>query len=296
MANYTPSPYSVFNEFDRFGLLLGLPRLREEKNADYKRRLMDVMVHRADATYLGLIYGITRELGLDLSHAMTIIPEVDGNGDTLLPQPAVVFEGTFCKLYSDRGNNTLLQTLERFDTGSESYTLEDLAAQINSTGYWTATLGSAANPLNRSMTIFEQSSIIQIVAEDISEQAARIKLRHQNLIAGTVSITSDNLNRRVYNEADLRKQGDYLLDLPNGQIFSVGAPAPGSYIRYKYRDDEFKVMASPVILHNIRSEDFQSKMFDQVIEDGTTVNGLPTPLGADIINELLSVFPFTWGE
>ena len=66
--------HKVFNELDSHGLTLGLPRLAGERNAEYKQRLLDVFVNRANSSYLGLIYGITRELGLSLTKEFTITP------------------------------------------------------------------------------------------------------------------------------------------------------------------------------------------------------------------------------
>jgi hypothetical protein len=64
MTPLIPQIYNVWNCFDEFGLLLGLPRIPGEKNRAYKARLLDVYVHPANSTYQGLINGISRELGI----------------------------------------------------------------------------------------------------------------------------------------------------------------------------------------------------------------------------------------
>jgi hypothetical protein len=56
--------WNIWNCFDEIGLLLGLPRIPGEKNKTYKDRLTDVYAHPADATYQGLVNGVSRELGL----------------------------------------------------------------------------------------------------------------------------------------------------------------------------------------------------------------------------------------
>ena len=60
----TPEVYNVWNCFDEFGLLLGLPRIPGEYNREYQERLTDVYTNPANSTYQGLIYGVSRELGL----------------------------------------------------------------------------------------------------------------------------------------------------------------------------------------------------------------------------------------
>ena len=60
----TPEVFNVWNCFDEFGLILSLPRIPAETNADYKDRLLDVYTNPANSTYSGLRYGIARELGI----------------------------------------------------------------------------------------------------------------------------------------------------------------------------------------------------------------------------------------
>ena len=61
-------------------------------------------------------------------------------------------------------------------------------------------------------------------------------------------------------------------------------------------NDTYRVLSSPVIIHNIQSEDFRTKMFEQMTLNGVITNGAVTPLGAELINELLSVFPAGYGS
>jgi len=74
-----------FNTFDRFGYLLGLERIPQENNIDYKRRLLDVYKHRAGTTYLPLLNAITRELDISF----------DDQAIVLKPSP------NFVKTYSE---------------------------------------------------------------------------------------------------------------------------------------------------------------------------------------------------
>lgn len=296
MARYTPTVYHVYNEFDKHGLLVGLPRLEGERNPSYKQRILDVFVNRADSTYRGLINAITRELGLSLINCMEITPVVDSNGDTLLEMPAVVFQNTKCYLYSNYKEGTILTTLDRFNIG-RSYDIFGLYNSIIETGYWDITLLPDADTGARAMTIFNQSSIRLVPSEPLIGSGAITKLVNKNLIEGTVSISSLNLTNRVANQVDLRSNNDYFVDYTNGIIYSVATPVAGSSIRYEYCLDKFVVQSSPVILHNLQSDDFRTKMFEQIEEeDGSITDGRPTALGASIINELLSVYPSIWGR
>lgn len=297
ITNYTPELHSVFNELDRIGLLLGLPRLEEERNADYRQRLFDVLVHRAGSTYKGLIYGVTRELGLDLFCPFTIRPILTSNGSTVATQPAIVFSETKCYVYEDysEGEDGLTLTIDRLNQIDNGYTMHQLTSLIEGTGYFECLYTPNQSRAQRSMTIFNQSTISIVTAEDLDLGGPRIKLKNNNLIDGSVTVRSSVLDQRVSSLVQMRVPGQYYIDLSAGILYSTRAPEPGAVIRYRYRNDNYKVIASPVIIHNLQSTDFRSKMFDQETLNGETTDGAPTPYGLDLINELLSVYPLGWG-
>jgi len=292
MATYTPVNHTVFNELDNIGLLLDLTRLAGERNDAYKQRLLDVFVHRGGSNRLGLVYAITRELGLDMFQAMTITPVLDTDGNTLGDNPAIIFEETKCYVYSDYTDSSsgLAVTIDRYDYDDGAYNYSELLTSIQATGYFAVSIKSGVSGSTRSMTIYDQSSVETITSEDLSTSGAVINLNNNKLFSDSVSVTSTNLTSRVSTQVELIRAGQYYIDYLNGIIYTAESPSSGSAIRYKYRNDNFKVWASPVIIHNLQSADFKTKMFEQITDsDGDIVNGAPKELGADFVNELLSV-------
>lgn len=86
-------PHHVWNFFDEFGLLLSCPRIFEEPNIEYKKRIEDVFKNPSNASRDGLINGIGRELALrrnlvwkdptrdlELTDAMIVLNSVKVNG------------------------------------------------------------------------------------------------------------------------------------------------------------------------------------------------------------------------
>jgi hypothetical protein len=292
MSTFTPRPYSVFNEFDSQGLLLGLPRLLDEKNTAYKQRILDVFVHRANSTYRGLINGITRELGLTIQDTLEIV------SSTSMPWPAIKFQDTKCYLYSDISKGILVNTFDIWEKTGGNFYLNQLVDSINNTGLFVATVNPGINPgQTRSMTIFKQSSATMIDAEPIDTGYNKIKLQNNNLIPTSVSLSATNLTQRVSNLSSLLKPGQYYIDYTNGILYTTQAPATGSKIRYESISYDYVFQSSPVIINNLQSSDFQTKMFQQVAGDFINyINGAPTDLGADLINELLSVFSTAWSK
>ena len=57
-------PHQVWNFFDELGALVSCPRLFEEPNVEYKKRILDVFENKAGASKHGLINGIGRELAI----------------------------------------------------------------------------------------------------------------------------------------------------------------------------------------------------------------------------------------
>lgn len=58
------TPHQVWNFFDELGALVSCPRLPQEPNVQYKKRIMDVFTNKAGASRTGLINGIARELDI----------------------------------------------------------------------------------------------------------------------------------------------------------------------------------------------------------------------------------------
>lgn len=56
--------HHVWNFFDEFGLLVGINRIYGERNKEYKRRILDVFLHKPNSSYVGMINSISSELDL----------------------------------------------------------------------------------------------------------------------------------------------------------------------------------------------------------------------------------------
>lgn len=289
---------NIFNELDEIGLLLGQPRILGERNADYKLRLSKVFSERASSTYRGLINGITRGLGLSMFDAIEITP-VESGGEFVATNPGVIISEAYVYLYEDidAGVDGLDIQIDRYEKTGTAFHLGDLIDRINESVYFTATLCDGANEFSRSMTIVNQKSHIQVPSETI-HSSTKFQLENGNIIIGTLFF-SDRIRflTEVENDTDVIRSGQYHVNYKNGIVTVFDVPSPNTTVRYEYLRIPMICKASPVILHNMQSPDFKVKMFEQVTaDDGTEVNGLATALGADLINELLSVYPVYWGE
>ena len=99
-------PHPVWNFFDELGALVSCPRLFEEPNIEYKKRILDVFENKANASRDGLINGIGRELAirrniiwensfrdLELEDAMIVLNSIKINGEFVDPKKVFLTTG-----------------------------------------------------------------------------------------------------------------------------------------------------------------------------------------------------------
>lgn len=294
----TPTVKNTFNQFDEHGLMVSLKRNRGETNWEYKRRIYDVFIHRANSAYRGLINGITRELGLEFFTPIIINPKTSmATGQFFAPDPYILFDGVWVYLYSDYKNSTLDLKIDRFAEGGNFEHVGGLVDIINSQStFFEAHLTAGQDPFARSMTILNQSNRVQVDDEQI-ESSTKFKIENSHIITNTLKFNDFNtFKTRVASEDLVNSVGDFYVDYSTGFVTTYTVPPLVAAVKYEYTEYPFMPVASPVILHDINSDNFKVKMFEQVLgDDGVYVHGIPTEIGVDIINELLTVVPMYWG-
>lgn len=297
-----PTQGSVYNEYDDFGLLVGLDRLPGEKNAAFKGRLTDAFSHRANSTYLGMIYGVTRELNLSLFKPFRLRPRVTSNMFNTV-NPVFEFIGPFLNLWSNKAAGTLEMEIDIYNQTGPCYTIGELFAYINANSTtFIADQLDTTHQYDRSMTIINQTNVQNFI--DPVHQTDRFTLSQPGTDGGAIQL--DNLmftdktafiSRQTTFNA-VTDDGDWYINQYTGDINVHVIPAIGTLVKYKYiKYNKSFLVASPVIIHNIQNPNFERLMFEQKLaDDGKYYNGVPTEFGSDIVNELLSVFPLNYGE
>lgn len=289
-----PTPAPVFNEFDYHGTLLGLPRLLGESNANYKKRLLDVYVHRANSSYTGLINGITRELGLELFKPIRLT--VKNTVDPSL-SPRIEFIDDTVYIWSDTFTKTLDISINRSNPLTPEYFITGLVDAINASSTFNAELLDASYSYKRSDTIINQSSSKRIDSQFLTSSKI-IHLGVPFIDRGSVVFSDrDTFKTEVASANLVNGPGKFYFDYRYGVIYTFSIPRDGAVIRYTFREETTTAVASPVIIRAIYNDGFQKTLFNQITHpDGSQTNGFPTAKGALIINELLSVAPMYWGE
>lgn len=294
----SPQQKTAWNQFDEHGLVLSTARLPGEANWEYKRRLLDVFTNISNSSYRGLINGITRELGLSLFTPIQLNPKVSSfTGKFLSPDPYIKFDGTYLYLYSNYSSGVYDYRIDRMAFGGNYEHLGRLINFINSTTYFEASVTSVnIDPFMRSMVLINQSNRSSIIRESI-QPSTRFKLNQTRLVRGSLDFSDkQTFKTEVVLPEFVTSTGKYYVDYHNGIIHTYSVPQE-SIINYQYTIYPFKPIASEVILHDLSNENFKHKMFQQITNSkGETFHGMPTELGVDLINEILSVTPMYMGE
>ncbi len=284
-----PTPSIVYNQFDDLGMLVGLARLPNESAIDFKYRLLDVYSNRANSTYTGLVNGITRELGLSITTPISAYL-ISGNNAVLK------FKGPFIEVWSDYPNTMELE-INRYDVDGVAYTIGELIDYINSNSSVIAlTINNASQLNDRSMTILNQTNVKEIFSEVIP-QSTRFTLTYPGQRSGLILFDTVFFNEGtvfktlVSNISDVDDHGKYYINQQIGDVVTFDTPLPGTIIRYSFLEASCDLRASPIIINSLQDSNLQRLMFEQVTAtNGTISNGVPTPFGAELINELMSVF------
>jgi len=291
-----PTPHAPFANVDEHGLILDVERLRNEKNESYRKRLLETVSRRANSTYIGLIHAITRELGLSLFKSIWVNPKIGTDGEFLAPDPYIKFDGVYLYLYSDYANKVLEATIDRYEPGGQFEHYFRLANRINLSPSFEAGIHPGVDYYTRSMTILNQSNRGEVELEAV-KGSTKFRLDKWPVCKNTIFFSNRSIYKtEVSSIAAITSSGKYHIDYMKGIITSYLPPLPGTSVRYKYHSLPWVAWASPVILHDINNNNFMVKMFEQVLQDdGSYTNGLPTTVGKDIINELMTVYPMYWG-
>jgi hypothetical protein len=294
----TVLPVNHWNQFDEYGLLVGLKRLKGEKNWEYKRRILDVFVHLANSSYQGLVHGITRELNLSLFDALIINPKViETNGPFLTNDPYISFDNSYLNLYSDYQNKVLDHQIDRFTKGGHFEHLNSLIEYINSTTNFEASVPSGTDLYTRSITILNQSNR-RFISREIIPVSNKFQLKNKYLVKGSVFFSNRNIFHTEKNTVEeVLLPGNYHIDYTKGIVTAYQIPPNGIFVRYQYVQYPFTAVASPVILSDINKDSFKDQLFELILQaNGSYIHGVATELGTDIINELYTVTPMYWGK
>jgi hypothetical protein len=285
--------------FDLVAELIDLHRLPGESLPDFKLRVLDAYIRPANSTYEGTINAVNRETGnvaID-GDARGILIDVarDADGDPISLTPGLECDAKYMTLYSDHDNATVEFQLDLTDR-STTYFVSDLLTAIN-----TSTIFDAVQLEGDDYD--KSSHLVHTSSKKLAKQQRLVpggQLQHLTEVKSGNYVTGNlvfpevmGLTTEVVSTPD--DDDEFMVDYVNG-AFWTSRPL-GGRVTYWYQAFPLFIRWSPVSVFRFKDDEYLDNVTEQVLDaDTTTVDGIPTVDGADLVNELLAVTPMYWGE
>jgi hypothetical protein len=294
----TPQVRNIVNNFDYHGDLVTLRRLHGESNADYKERLYDVSVHPGGPLYDGVVNAIARDFGLLRKPSLKIELKLSSSGDPIAPNPRVDILANRVVLYSDwrpGGTAVIDREIRTYQLGDTGYYLNDLAAAISQSDYFSASLIGTIRPNTISSTMVRDNSDLTIQQEYVRSDKL-IVLEHNNIVRDSlIFFEKDIFDTEVTTTPS--SDGEFMVDYVNGEVYSYLQPSGQNYCSYHSASFPMTIDTVPVKAFTFQDPDFQYELFQHdVLESGEIENGLPNAEGAEIYHQLFKETKVFWGE
>jgi len=293
-----PEVRNITNNFDYQGDLVTLRRLTGESNKDYRNRLWDVSVHPGGPLYEGVVNGIARNLGILRVPSLLIDLKSASGGEPVALSPRVDILANKVVLYSDwrpGGTAVIDREIRTYQIGDTGYYLDDLAAEINNSDYFSAELIGSVRTNTISSTIVRQSSNIPIRGEYIRADKLT-QLDYTYIVRNSVSfLEKDIFETEVTGEPAVK--GEYSIDYTNGEIQSYMLPSGQSFCSYYAAGFPMTIDTAPVQVFSFQDDDFQYELFTkEELDSGELINSLPNTEGSEIYHQLFKEADVFWGE
>ena len=271
---------NVHHPMDDIGTIVGLDRLNEEDVADFRDRVMDVFVNKANASYPGLLNGMNRHLGfipertLVMELASTALME---NG------PRIEINATNVTIYSSWGINitpSVEMTIDIFnDFKSSRHThyaryMGDVVEIINTySSVFTTTLSDTSKLYTLASNLVPLSSVNLQQTELIKTQ--HHKLKNNYIVPGSIVFNDYRpRNELIFRGSDWDLEDEftppsdeetYWVDYDQGYV-TLGIEDPRNIsVSYLYNDLPLTVYSMPVELYAFTDQEFQKELYEDIL-------------------------------
>lgn len=305
------SEQNIHHAIDELGALVGVERDLGEPAQDYRDRVWDVYVNKANASYGGLLYGANRELGLLSEPAISFSV---ASGVYLDSGPRIDIEQARIVLYSEWkvGRTPTVELTISIDAGKpndwcdyHAHYMKDVVDIVNAnSAIWEATIVDSSMQYRLAQELVPVTSVKLWKIQSLNSK--HNKLEKDYIVPDSMIFNNPNLiNESAYRGIDFdfsyefvgpSAESDYWIDHDRGYV-TLGLEYP-SNIRcsYLYHDLPLVVKALPMKLYEFTDEYFQNTLY-KVKQDSLDLEARSSlsPLAAGWINKLLLISNTTWG-
>ncbi len=293
-----PQVRNITSSIDLQANLISLDRLNGESNSDYRDRMWDVSVHRGGPLYEGVVNNIARELGMLRSRALTIDLKKNSDGSPIAPSPRVDILANRVVLYSDwRPNGTAIidKEIRIYQLDDSGYYLDDLAAAINISEYFSATLDASIRPNTISNTLIRGTSNLFVPDERVRADGIT-KLNYDCIVRNSVSfIEKEIFTKEITGTPSV--DGEYSIDYTAGEVQVYLLPSGRNSCSYMTAVFPMIVDSVPVQIFTFQDDDFQYELFEKTtLSSGTIAKTVPNIEGSEIYHQLFKETQVFWGK
>lgn len=292
MGTYTQTRILLPSGLDEVGLTLGLQRIEGESVANYRQRLLLEARDRSGPTQEQIIRGMARKVGEFDVPVFKITLILDANDIPLAADPYIEVTSTVIRAYSDYASGTL--DFEHYlNDRTDGYFLKVIKASFDASTFFDLEVLDTSYEYKKSSHL-RFGNTNGYVSREFLRTSKSNKLLEDNIkdIYPDIGVIFRN---EVASTALVLEEGDYYIDYVNGVIITYNTAA--GFIGYTYRDFPYTLHWQPVRMWPFNDSDKVYLINDTTLDDlGAEVNNKLNSQGAEIVNEILSVHPLSWGE
>ena len=290
--SYTPVKQQPHTDLDNMGMMLGLPRLKDESLSDYRRRLIGETTTRSGPTQRDLIKTLSRRVGVfDLPvFDISLIEDVDGV--PLATNPMIEITSSWLRAYPVVGQAAEIE-INFYDREDGMFLLDVVAAFSTSTYFTLTTLDDYQDYLVSRNLQFGSS--LEYVDREILADSIENKLQNgfvSQIIPNNPQIFVTEVESLVAVDA----YGKYYVDYQNGVIFTFSTM--GGLISYYYNKFPYRIFWQQLKTYPYGDDDKRYFHRKTIVDDSTREDSyeLLNSKGVTVANLVYSVHPIAWGE
>lgn len=292
MTNYIPKTNSYPTGLDELGLRIGLNRLEDETEVEYRQRLLLQLRRPPGASQVDYIASVGRTVGLldELIWSIDLVLEDDV---PIASDPRIEITSSRFKVWSDYSNSILELDLDIYHR-SGNYFLIDVYNVLSALDF------ISISTITTEDVDYWSSSKLMISNSDGYVNNERLKSSklnqlEYNYINQALFSASHIFNTEVANADLVLNPGDYYIDKTNGRVFSFDIAS--SVISYSYRAFPFMIYWQPVRVYALNDADIKERLYSELVNtSGELEYSLLNERGAFIYNQVLKQHPLQWGK
>ena len=278
-ADESVKKHKLGTYLDNAGQLLSLPRFENETLSDYKDRLLDHVRNRANSSRKGLNNAIPRMTGVGKKHILTL--DVI---DSSIIEPYVEITSKYLRLISDSVVDLQLD-LHDLTIGDINLTIE-----ASSTSFKVSYYDDTYQNIKGTKLLYDNN--IRLSGLEFFNNTKLARLQNGHII--NLNFSSDKHRIKKASINDVTGQYDYFINNNEGIVYTGDINTDA--ISYLYYDMPYKIYYSPIVWYPLNDKDIDDIIKDSVLTDDGIERLILNSRGADIINELTSIHPLTWGS